>query len=285
MMHKFIFEAVDRTFRDITQIDEPFGGKVFVFGGDFRQILPVIPHSLRADIVSASLIRSSLWFHIKMMRLSTNMRLQQTSDPSENLKQKQFSEFLLKIGDGTYTVDSNTEDIITLPLNIILFKGTLISLIDFVYPNLTENYGKANYMVNKAILTPKNVNVEVISDIIMEKIPGEIILYPSADSINLPKDSTVEQPQIYSLEFLRSLKISELPPDELKLKLGVPIILLKNLNPSEGFCNETRLICHAFQNKVIDAEIIIRSLIGKCVFISHITLTPSETKLLLFILN
>ena len=118
----------------------------------------------------------------------------------------------------------------------------------------------------------------------MEKISGEIILYPSADSINLPKDSTVEQPQIYSLEFLRSLNISELPPDELKLKLGVPIILLKNLNPSEGLCNEIRLICRAFQNKIIDAEIIIRSLIGKCVFISHITLTPSETKLL-FILN
>jgi len=35
MMHKFVFEAVDRTFRDITQVDKPFGGKVFVFGGDF----------------------------------------------------------------------------------------------------------------------------------------------------------------------------------------------------------------------------------------------------------
>jgi len=35
MIHKFAFEAVDRTFRDITQIDKPFGGKVFVLGGDF----------------------------------------------------------------------------------------------------------------------------------------------------------------------------------------------------------------------------------------------------------
>lgn len=35
MMHKFVFEAVDRTFHDITQVDKPFGGKVFVFGGDF----------------------------------------------------------------------------------------------------------------------------------------------------------------------------------------------------------------------------------------------------------
>ena len=118
----------------------------------------------------------------------------------------------------------------------------------------------------------------------MEKISGEFISYPSADSINLPEDSTTEQPQLYSPEFLRSLKIPELPPGELKLKLGVPIILLRNLNPSEGLCNGTRLICHGFQNKVIDAEIITGSHIGKHVFIPHITLTISESKLP-FILN
>ena len=83
------------------------------------------------------------------------MRLQQTSNSLENLKQKEFAEFLLKIGDGTYTVDSNTEDIIILPLNMIITKGTLTDIIDFVYPNLAENCGNANYMVNKAILTPK----------------------------------------------------------------------------------------------------------------------------------
>ena len=139
-------------------------------------------------------------------------------------------------------------------------------------------------MISKAILTPKNIDVDTISDIIMEKIPGEFVSYPSADSINLPEDSTIEQPQLYSLEFLRSLRIPELPPGELKLKLGVPIILLKNLNPSEGLCNGTRLICRAFQSRVIDAEIIIGSHIGKRVFISRITLTASDSKLP-FILN
>src|SRR5438309_1554997 len=39
MLHKFAFEAVDRTFRDITCVDKPFGRKVFVFGGDFQQVL------------------------------------------------------------------------------------------------------------------------------------------------------------------------------------------------------------------------------------------------------
>jgi len=35
MQHKFTFEAVDRTLRDLTQVDKPFGGKVVVMGGNF----------------------------------------------------------------------------------------------------------------------------------------------------------------------------------------------------------------------------------------------------------
>jgi hypothetical protein len=34
MAHRYTFEAVDRTFKDLTGVDEPFGGKIFVMGGD-----------------------------------------------------------------------------------------------------------------------------------------------------------------------------------------------------------------------------------------------------------
>ncbi len=34
MQHKHAFEAVDRTFRDLTGLDRPFGGVVVVMGGD-----------------------------------------------------------------------------------------------------------------------------------------------------------------------------------------------------------------------------------------------------------
>jgi len=40
-------------------------------------------------------------------------------------------------------------------------KGNLTDLIDFVYPNLAENSGNVNYMVGRAILTPKNTDVEI----------------------------------------------------------------------------------------------------------------------------
>ncbi len=43
MTNKLAFEAMDRTLRDLTDRNEPFGGIVFVMSGDFRQVLPVIP--------------------------------------------------------------------------------------------------------------------------------------------------------------------------------------------------------------------------------------------------
>ncbi|KAJ0566266.1 putative DNA helicase [Helianthus annuus] len=43
MNHKHAFEALDRTMKDIFKCEMIVGGKVMVFGGDFRQILPVVP--------------------------------------------------------------------------------------------------------------------------------------------------------------------------------------------------------------------------------------------------
>ena len=42
MAHRHLLEALDRTLRDIMMDDQPFGGKVLVLGGYFRQILPVV---------------------------------------------------------------------------------------------------------------------------------------------------------------------------------------------------------------------------------------------------
>ncbi|GET56850.1 ATP-dependent DNA helicase pif1-like [Rhizophagus irregularis DAOM 181602=DAOM 197198] len=62
---------------------------------------------------------------------------------------------------------------------------------------------------------------------------------PSLDLVVYAAGSVVQQQsQVYSPEFLRFLKTSDLPPGELKLKVRVPIIFLRNLNPS-GLCNAT----------------------------------------------
>ncbi|KEH20326.1 PIF1-like helicase [Medicago truncatula] len=60
MMHRWCFEAVDRSLRDIMSKNDPlnalkpFGGMTVVLGCDFRQILPIVRGGTRPDIVDAS---------------------------------------------------------------------------------------------------------------------------------------------------------------------------------------------------------------------------------------
>jgi len=64
MVHKFCFEALDQSLRDIitnkSSSNQIFGGKVIVFSGDFRQILSVIPRGSRSDIINATINSSYL---------------------------------------------------------------------------------------------------------------------------------------------------------------------------------------------------------------------------------
>lgn len=43
IMNRHSIEALNKTLQDIMDCNLPFGGKIFIFGGDFCQILPVIP--------------------------------------------------------------------------------------------------------------------------------------------------------------------------------------------------------------------------------------------------
>ena len=94
MTHKHCFEALDRTLQDLRNCSQLFGGITMVFGGDFQQILPVVLHGSRAEIVNASLCMSYLWRHMQVLKLRTNMRLQ--SGP----KNEHYSQWLLDIGHG-----------------------------------------------------------------------------------------------------------------------------------------------------------------------------------------
>jgi hypothetical protein len=81
MMHKHVFEVVNRSLQDIMAVINPtfkflpFGGLVVVFSGDFRQILLVVPCGTRGDVVAAALNCSSIWQHVRVFKLHTNMRV------------------------------------------------------------------------------------------------------------------------------------------------------------------------------------------------------------------
>ena len=94
----------------------PFGGKVVLLLGDFRQTCPVIPRAFRTQVVQASIRSSPLWSLFTICRLSTPIR--NASDP-------EFANFVDAIGDG-----AGPET----PLPLIDRVDTANDLIDFVYP-------------------------------------------------------------------------------------------------------------------------------------------------------
>ena len=60
MMPIHALNAIDKLLRELTCENIPFGGKIFVLGGDFRQVLPVMPHGSQTTIVENCLKRSPL---------------------------------------------------------------------------------------------------------------------------------------------------------------------------------------------------------------------------------
>jgi len=274
MSHRFAFEAVDRTFRDLTGINKPFGGIIVILGGDFRQILPVVIRGTRSHIIDACIKSSDLWKYVKVMHLTINMRIQDD-------EQKQFVDYLLRIGEGKELVHSNIgEDMVKLHNDIIVNNEEVESLIHETFGNIVNNFNNTanyvDYIKDRAILTTKNEDVDEINEQIINKFPGNAHVFLSADSVE--DEGSVHQ-NLYPMEFLNTLTPSGTPPHKLVLKVGAPIILLRNISPTEGLCNGTRLIVRELQQHVIDAEIITGSHYGKRVYIPRIRIAPSDADL------
>ncbi|KAI3509551.1 hypothetical protein L1887_24917 [Cichorium endivia] len=244
MAHKQAVEAVDRTMQDIIKV------------------LPVVRRGTRAQIVDSSLHMSPLWPLIKKMRLTINMRA--LADPW-------FSDFLIRVGDGDEEAIDGS--FIRIPdemsIRYIDQAKSKDELINAVFPSLEINGDSSDYIISRAILSTKNEHVDEINDKLIDRFHGEEKVYYSFDEAEDDKNN------FYPMEFLKTLNVSGLPPHYLRLKIGCPIILLRNIDPSNGLCNGTRLICKGFQLNVIDAEIAAGLHAGKRVFLPRIPLCPS----------
>ncbi|KAF1889677.1 hypothetical protein Lal_00025005 [Lupinus albus] len=142
MTHKYCFEALDKTLTDIISFrgkgNSTFGGKVIIFCGDFRQILPII------------------------------------------------------LGGGEKLSEPNN---------------------DYAMIEIPEQFLITNY-----------------DNLIHAIVKSDEREYLSLDSIDRSESNDIEALQGLTTEFLNSLRTSGLPNHKIKLKVGTPIMLLKNLD-------------------------------------------------------
>ncbi|KAM4034540.1 ATP-dependent DNA helicase PIF1-like [Anomaloglossus baeobatrachus] len=265
MSHKKALEAVDRLLQDLRSNKYIMGGVVVVLAGDFRQTLPVIPRSTPADKLNACLKASYLWKKVKKMSLNTNMRVYITGDVSAGL----FSNQLLTIGDGKAPVNSTTGQI-TFPSNFCCIVTSIEELKAKVFPNIQLHFKNSGWLCERAILAPKNDSVKKLNLQILNLLPGVCTTYKSVDTVIDPA-----QALFYPTEFLNSLEPQGLPPHNLFLKPGAPILLLRNLDPPK-LCNGTRLLIKNLFPHVIEANILTGCATGEDVFIPTIPFIPSD---------
>lgn len=263
MSHKKAIEALDRTMKDIKGNQKLMGGMVVLLAGDFRQILPVIAKGTAADEINACLKASTLWQNVEKLSLTTNMRIQLHNDTES----EKYAAGLLEIGEDRIAVDNN--GMITLNHEFCNAVRNTDELISKVYAELKTNGCDKDWLRERAILAPTNERVNQINEKIMSELDGAIKEYMSIDSI-VDNEATS-----YPVEFLNSLELAGEPSHKLRLKIGVPVLLMRNID-APRLCNGTRLQITNLGENVIKANILTGVAMGEQVLIPRIPILSKE---------
>jgi ATP-dependent DNA helicase PIF1 len=219
-------------------------------------------------VVGASIKKSPLWRHFQILRLTTNMRIQTEGTSASSLA---YAEWILKLGSD----DAEPRDDGLLPVSPgqCLPAEDLPGVIRWAFPKLstaTDN-GDDLGLGDASIIAPTNVEVEDINEATLRCYPGEEKVFASADTI------TEDSEMVVGVEHLNGLTTAAMPPHALRLKRGVPLLLLRNIDPAGGLCNGTRLLFVAVHGgSVMEAVIATGRHKGKRVFMPRMALYPTE---------
>jgi len=189
----------------------------------------VVRRGNRHATVAACLQRSMLWSSFPILSLHENMHVH----PGE--ANYEFANWLRQM---SYL--SCYQGTMPLP-NFIPLCTTIDQLCTHVFPStlLSIAHQNPSTFAQRAILNMRNDTIAAINQKVLQDIPGTVCEYYSIDQAESIGNAGDENQ--LPVEYLQSLNLASLPPSKLQLKVGAPVILLRNLYPKEGLCNGTRM--------------------------------------------
>ena len=94
----------------------------------------------------------------------------------------------------------------------------------------------------------------------------------SADSVSRDEDAG-----LYPAEFLNSVDVSGNPPNQLRLLVGMPVIILRDLNAASGMCNGSKAIVRRIRHRCVEVEISPEKKTGKREFTTRLPLQAPDS--------
>lgn len=202
-----------------------------VLAGDGRQIPPVVPRGGQSETCAASIMSSSYYRdNVQVRNLTKTMRNKE--DPS-------LSSMVDRIGDGLALPDSDgLVDIPGLHTEVELEPS-----LDFVFPpNILADPVSCS---KHCVVTLHNDNVDIINDLVLGRVPGELHTLEGRTLLNHELLECEVDDAFAMTVYLSTLQHSGVPSHVLNLKVGVCVMLTRNLDVSAGLTNGAKVIVKA----------------------------------------
>jgi len=157
MAHRSALECVNELLQAITGRHDPFGGKIFLGIGDFRQTAPVVRSAGKTETIEPSIVSSPLWPSFTVLRLDQPIR--NASDPD-------YAQWVDDIGQGCVSLDETD-----VPLDMIADIDNVEDAIQFLYP--PEVLATPEEFIRNSFLSPLNYYVNMFNESMLERLPNE----------------------------------------------------------------------------------------------------------------
>lgn len=155
MANKAAVECVNSFLQQLEGNILPFGGKLFLGLGDFRQVAPVVKGGGPRACYDASIRSSDIWKHFTVLRLHQPIR--NASDPA-------YSLWVDDIGEGTTGSDESEIEI-----SMINQLKSFDEIIAFLFP--PEVLLNPQEVSRRSFLSPLNRFVDEFNTLVLDKIP------------------------------------------------------------------------------------------------------------------
>ncbi|XP_074363228.1 uncharacterized protein LOC141703684 [Apium graveolens] len=237
MQHRHAFKSVDRCFLDAMASVHP-RNKNILFGG-----ITIIFGGFSANLACYS----------KVFVLHQNMHLGCGRNVEENQKIAEFSKWVLDVGDGKvqniHPDNIYKDPEIIIPRKYLVEKKTnaVKDIVDVTYPDFMKNYTSMTH----SYLSQDFIDTETVND-----------------------DNDYESS--FPIKYLKSINIPSILKHDLKLKVGVVVMLMKNLNQIMGLCNGTRMVLTKCLKNNVECQLLTGSHAGTKLYVAVSRVTSPD---------